>query len=71
MVRVVTIACMNIHSDHSRIIDQLGGTTKVAALCQVKSQAVSRWRRDGIPQARLMYLQLIAPKAFTGKREAA
>lgn len=71
MVRVVTIAPMNIHSEHSRIIDQLGGTTKVAALCRVKSQAVSRWRRDGIPQARLMYLELIAPKAFDVKAKAA
>lgn len=58
---------MNIHDEHSKLIDLLGGTTKVASLCKVRSQAVSRWRRDGIPQARLMYLEAIHPEVIRGK----
>ncbi|MDE2472546.1 MAG: hypothetical protein KGL35_28415 [Bradyrhizobium sp.] len=48
----------------NQIIDKLGGTYAVAALCQVTAQAVSQWRHDGIPQARLMYLQLARPDVF-------
>jgi hypothetical protein len=46
---------------HSRLIDELGGTAKVAAICHVSSQAVSKWRRHGIPMARLMYLKVAHP----------
>lgn len=41
---------------HSELIDRLGGTSKVAELFRITPQAVSYWRRNGIPQARLMYL---------------
>lgn len=57
LVTIVTMALMK-HETHSRLIDELGGTVEVARLCQVSSQAVSKWRNDGIPQARLMYLRL-------------
>lgn len=52
----------------TRIIDRLGGTTAVAALCQVKPPSVSEWRRKdvGIPPARRQYLELLNPKAFDG-----
>lgn len=33
-------------------------------MCRVSSQAVSKWRRDGIPEARLMYLKLARPDVF-------
>lgn len=59
---MVTMVGME-HSDSS-IIDALGGNTKVAELCEISSQAVSKWRREGIPQARLMYLRLARPEAF-------
>jgi hypothetical protein len=49
---------------HSELIEQLGGTGKVAKLCRVRSQAVSKWRRDGIPQARLLFLQAMFPDLF-------
>jgi hypothetical protein len=47
--------------DASKIIDDLGGTNAVAELCQVTPQAVSQWRDDGIPPARLMFLKLARP----------
>jgi len=48
----------------SEIIDALGGTTKVAELCEVSVSAVSQWRTDGIPKARLMFLRLARANAF-------
>jgi hypothetical protein len=46
------------------IIDAFGGTAAVARLCRVNSQAVSHWRRKGIPDARLQFLQLLRPDVF-------
>lgn len=57
-----------LHPD-SQVIDRLGGPTAIALLCHIKPQAVSQWRRGGIPSARRQYLQLLRPDAF--KREAA
>lgn len=48
-----------------KLIDELGGTNGVAELCQVKPQAVSQWRKRGIPPARLMFLQLARPQVFS------
>ena len=59
---MVTMVAMR-HND-SQIIDQLGGNTAVAKLFNVSSQAVSKWRNDGIPDARLMYLRLAYPHLF-------
>ncbi|SCX93130.1 DNA-binding transcriptional regulator Cro [Nitrosospira sp. Nl5] len=47
-----------------QIIDSLGGSSAVAELCEVTVGAVSQWRTDGIPKARLMYLKLLRPDAF-------
>lgn len=46
------------------IIDQLGGTNSVALMCKVTKGAVSQWRKDGIPEARVMYLKLLRPDVF-------
>lgn len=51
---------------HSKIIDALGGTGEVATLCEVSSQAVSGWRRKGIPKSRVKYLKLLKPNVFEG-----
>lgn len=51
------------HPD-SAAIDALGGSGRTAAICGVSSQAVSHWRRAGIPQARRMYLKLLRPDVF-------
>ena len=48
----------------SALIDRLGGTVEVANLCEVSPQAVSHWRREGIPRARLMYLRVLRPEVF-------
>jgi hypothetical protein len=61
MVTMVTILLME-HTQHSKIIDRLGGTVAVARLCKVSSQAVSKWRTYGIPESRFMYLQLLKPE---------
>lgn len=48
----------------SNLIDAMGGTGAVARECQVSSQAVTQWRRHGIPSARLMYLRVRFPQLF-------
>ena len=60
---MVTIWTMG-HTQHSQLIDQMGGTVAVARICNVSSQAVSKWRNEGIPEARLMYLKLLNPEIF-------
>lgn len=50
--------------DANQIIDLLGGTSEVAALCEVSTSAVSQWRNDGIPRARLMFLRVVRPDVF-------
>ena len=63
------LGCPNISNmlqmRDSKIIDQLGGTTVVARLCDIKPPSVSEWRRKGIPKARIQYLSLIRPDIFT------
>jgi len=57
----------------SDLIDKLGGTAKVAELCEVSAAAVSQWRTDGIPRARLMFLRVVKPECFetpTGEASA-
>ena len=62
-VTVVTIAVMN-HEEHSNLIDKLGGSGKVADIFGISSQAVSKWRNEGIPDGRMMYLRLVYPDVF-------
>ena len=52
----------------NEIIDALGGTGEVAKLCNVTTGAVSQWRTQGIPEARMMYLKLARPDVFGIKR---
>lgn len=54
---------MHARSD-SEIIDLIGGTTYVARLCEVRPQAVSKWRRCGIPASWRKYLAAIRPDVF-------
>lgn len=73
---MVTIDFMKTHANHSMLIDHLGGTTEVAKLCDVRTQAVSKWRKSGIPRARLMFLEAVRPDApwhiiRSGKGQAA
>jgi len=63
--------CLNVGMDTNKIIDDLGGTGAVAGLCDVTPQAVSEWRKDGIPKARLMYLRLLRPDVFAEQERKA
>lgn len=55
---------MDTQHPDSEIIDALGGTAAVARLCQVKPPSVSDWRKEGIPQARRMFLEAVRPDVF-------
>lgn len=59
--------------DDKDIIKRLGGTTKVAELCEVTKQAVSQWKTNGIPKTQRKYLRAVRPEAFTavGNEKAA
>jgi len=48
----------------SQLIDEMGGTGAVASLCDISSQAVSKWRKSGIPAPWLKYFQLQRPELF-------
>ena len=50
--------------DSNYVIDAIGGTAQVARLCEVTDGAVSQWRSEGIPKARLMYLKAVRPDVF-------
>ena len=53
--------------DTNEIIDILGGTTKVAKLCNVTLPSVSQWRTNGIPQDRLIFVAASLEKLSDGK----
>jgi hypothetical protein len=55
-----------MNADAVKIIDALGGTAETARIFQVRMPSVSAWRHDGIPRARMMYLQAAHPKALKG-----
>ncbi len=49
---------------HSKIIDHLGGTAAVARIFDIAQPSVTKWRTEGIPKARLMYLEVVHPELF-------
>lgn len=54
---------MHLHPD-SQLIDRLGSTTEVAAMFEVRPQAVSQWRKTGIPKPRRQTMALMRPDLF-------
>jgi hypothetical protein len=52
------------YMNSSKIINELGGTSVVAAMFEIKPSSVSEWRKNGIPKARKQYLQLLRPDIF-------
>ena len=48
----------------SVIIDALGGTFRVAELCEVRPPSVSDRKKHGIPRARMMFLRVARPEVF-------
>jgi hypothetical protein len=57
---------MELHADSQRI-DAIGTTTEVASIFRVAPQAVSQWRRAGIPKARRQTMALMYPALFEGE----
>lgn len=52
-----------LHPD-AVVIGELGGPTEVGKLCGIRAQAVSQWKRHGMPRYRRDFLQLLKPDAF-------
>lgn len=48
----------------SQLIDSLGGTKRVAALCSVRAPSISQWRRRGIPRPWALFFQAKFPDKF-------
>lgn len=55
----------------SEIIEALGGTFRVAELCEVRPPSVSDWKKHGIPRARLMFLRVARPEVFKALEDRA
>jgi hypothetical protein len=54
-------------AEANRIIDALGGTSKVAELFEMTTGGVSQWRTNGIPKTTLKLIQLQWPNLFEKK----
>lgn len=46
----------------SKVIDELGGLSVVARLCQISPASVFQWKKNGMPRAREMYFRVAYPK---------
>jgi hypothetical protein len=55
---------MNDTGQASALIDTLGGTKRVAALCGVQAPSISLWRKRGIPRSWALYLHSKYPDKF-------
>ena len=67
-VTMVTFGIMK-HIDHSKLIDDLGGPSLIAQMFGISSQAVSKWRRDGIPDDKLIRLAPMAESRGIASRK--
>ena len=55
---------MTTTENAAEIIQRLGGPTRIAELCDISAQAVSQWVHNGIPKARMQFLELARPDVF-------
>jgi hypothetical protein len=55
----------------NRIIDAMGGTSKVAEIFSITTGGVSQWRDDGIPESRMFSIKLLRPDLFDDSKIAA
>jgi len=53
---------------HAQIIEELGGTMKVAEDCGLEPSAISHWKTRGIPRPWLMVLRLWSPEVFKNRK---
>ena len=47
---------MKLKLTEHALLQLLGGTNKVARMCEVEPAAVSQWKKNGIPREQLMFL---------------
>ena len=47
---------MTLKLTEHALLQLLGGTNKVAKMCNVEPAAVSQWRKNGIPREQLLFL---------------
>ena len=53
------------HCGVEEIVEQFGGTSAMAALCEVAPSAVSQWKLRGrIPKAHIKFLRMRRPDLF-------
>lgn len=55
---------MNLHA--TQVIDALSGTAAVARIFKLSMPSVSDWKKEGIPEARMMYLRVAKRKELAG-----
>jgi hypothetical protein len=59
-----TIMKTTEQKEADRIIDAMGGTVAVCKIFNITDGAVSQWRENGIPEARLFSIKLLRPDLF-------
>lgn len=47
---------MKLKLTEHALLQLLGGTNKVAKMCEVEPAAVSQWKKNGIPREQLLFL---------------
>lgn len=50
----------------NRVIEALGGPSKLGALLDISKSAVSQWKKNGIPKSQMRYLRNAHPEVFKG-----
>ncbi len=55
-----------MNSPAVQVIEALGGTAAVARIFEIAMPSVSKWKTDGIPQARMMFLRATQRKKLSG-----
>lgn len=58
----------NLNSDACFLINKLGGTFAVAALCGISPSAVSQWKANGISKGYMRFIQERRPDLFSPSR---
>jgi|GEM_PF-1866215 len=56
-------------NQHLELINAIG-TAALMDMFQVSKGAISQWRKNGIPKARLMYLELRYPELFVASQKS-
>lgn len=56
---------MRMEQNVGVIVEQFGGTSALAALCEVEPSAVSQWKaKNHIPKAHIKFLRIKRPDLF-------